>query len=128
MSDPFQTHSAFSWCELQTDDVEKAKTFYSEVIGWEMQEMEMPDGTYTVLRAGDRPVGGIMKNPQGVTGAHWATYVTVDDVDQRIKKAAGAGATVLVEPFDVPGVGRIAVIADPTGAAVSLIAYEPQED
>lgn len=124
MSDAFQTHGAFSWCELRTTDVEAAKTFYTDILGWETEAMETPNGTYTVLKAGGQPIGGITANPTAGTPAHWMTYVTVDDVDKRIEKARAAGGEVLVPAFDAPGVGRIATIADPGGAAISIIAYE----
>lgn len=130
MSDPFQTHAAFSWCELRTADPAAARKYYTEVIGWEVEEMDMggDGGPYLVLKAAGAPVGGIMANPAG-KGApdHWMSFVTVDDVDKRAAKAKAAGGTVLMEPFDVPGVGRIAAIADPTGAAVSLITYAPRQ-
>ena len=130
MSDPFQTHAAFSWCELRTGDPAAARKFYTEVIGWVVEEMDMgsDSGPYLVLKAADAPVGGILANPAG-EGApdHWMSFVTVDDVDTRTAKATAAGGTVLMEPFDVPGVGRIAAIADPTGATISLITYAPRE-
>lgn len=131
MNDPFQTHGAFSWSELQTRDVDKAKAFFTKVIGWEIEEMDIPTGgKYTVLKAGGAPVGGIMKMPEqaGDAPPHWMTYITVDNVDERIGKAEAAGATLLAPPFDVPGVGRMAAIADPTGAAVSFITYERREN
>ena len=130
MSDVFQTHGAFSWCELQTDDDEKAKSFYGDVIGWETEAMEMAEGgTYTILKAGGEPVGGIMKRPPQMANLpqRWATYITVDDVDDRAKKAADAGARVLAPPFDIPGVGRIATLQDPMGALISFITYEKKD-
>ena len=126
MSDAFQTHGAFSWCELQTDDEDKAKSFYSDVIGWETEPMEMSNGgTYT----GGEPVGGIMKRPPEMSNLpqRWASYITVDDVDERAQKAADAGARVLAPPFDVPGVGRIATLQDPMGALISFITYEKKD-
>ena len=130
MSDAFQTHAAFSWSELRSTDVEKAKTFYTDVVGWTTDSMEMPDGgTYTVLKVGDAPVGGMMAMPEAAGGApsHWAVYVTVDDVDKRLEMATGAGGSILMPPMDVPGVGRMATIADPSGAALCIITYEKKE-
>ena len=127
MSDALQTHSAFSWTELRTGDVEAAKTFYRNVIGWEMEDMEMPNGKYTVLKTGGQPVGGIMANPAEGAPPHWHTYVTADDVDKRVDKAQSAGASVLMAPMSVPGVGRMATVQDPTGAVLSFITYERKE-
>lgn len=129
MSDAFQTHGAFSWCELQTNDVERAKAFYTEVIGWETEEMDMPVGKYTVLKAGGQPVGGIMKTPAeaGDAPPQWGTFVTVDDVDARTEKARAAGANIMMPPMDIPGVGRFSVLQDPTGASIALITYEQRD-
>lgn len=129
MSDAFQTHGAFSWSELQTNDVERAKAFYTEVVGWEIEEMEMPVGKYTVLKAGGQPVGGIMQTPAeaGDAPPHWGTFVTVDDVDARTEKARAAGASIMMPPMDIPGVGRFSVLQDPTGASIALITYEQKD-
>lgn len=126
MSDPFQTHGAFSWAELRTQDVAKAKAFYTDVIGWEIEEMPMPDGTYTVLKAGGAPIGG-MTNHGAEGEPAWVSYITVDNVDERVAKAKAAGGHIAMEPMDVPTVGRIAVIVDSVGAAVSLITYESKD-
>ncbi len=130
MSDAFQTHGAFSWCELQTDDAEKAKAFYRDVVGWETEAMEMADGgTYTVLMAGGQHVGGILQRPPEMAAlpVRWASFITVDDVDKRAAAATAGGAELLGEPFDVPGVGRIVTMKDPLGALISLITYEKKD-
>ena len=129
MSDPFQTHGAFSWTELRTEDPAKAVAFFKNVIGWDTQEMDMGGGTYTVVKVGETPVGGIMKTPDemGSVPPHWAAYMTVDSVDERIGKAEAAGGKLIAPPFDVPGVGRMAAIADPTGAVISIITYERRD-
>ena len=129
MSDPFQTHGAFSWSELRTSDVDKAKAFFTDVIGWTIEEMDMMAFTYNVLKVGDTPVGGIMpKTPEmGDIPDHWMGYITVDDIDDRIAKAEKAGGTVVMPVMDVPNVGRMATVLDPCGAAVSMITYAPRE-
>ena len=126
MSDAMQTHGAFSWCELRAADADAAKAFYTDVLGWETEAMEMPNGVYTILKAGGAPVGGIMANPVPGAPAHWMSYITVDDVDKRIEQAQAKGGEVLMPAMDVPGVGRMATIADPGGAAISMITYESQ--
>ena len=127
MSDAFQTHGAFSWTELRTGDQSRAKTFYTDVLGWEFEEMDMPNGKYAVIKVGGQSVGGIMPSSGGNGSTSWAAYVTVDDVDARVAKATSAGGKVLTEAMDVPGVGRIATIEDPTGAAICLITYAPRD-
>jgi predicted enzyme related to lactoylglutathione lyase len=51
----------------------------------------------------------------------WLSYLAVDNVDARLKAAKAAGAKVMREPFDVPGVGRIAIMQAPGGAAIAWI-------
>lgn len=122
MSNPQQTHGAFSWCELQTSDPQKATAFYVDVLGWETEQMAMPMGDYTLLKAGGQPVGGVMQQPDGPT--QWASYVTVDDVDASVTRAIAKGATLIAEAMDVPGVGRMAGFIDPFGATLWVITYE----
>ena len=114
-------HGNFAWNELMTNDVEKAKAFYKSTIGWKLDAMPMPNGTYWVAKLDDKPVAGIMDMagtvPPG-TPPHWFSYIEVDDVDARVKKIAASGGKVMREPFDIPGVGRIAVLADATGAMI----------
>ena len=115
----------FYWNELLTTDPEACKKFYGEVVGWKSREMDMGNGAkYTIVKVGDKDAGGIMKmdGPQfeGVP-PHWMTYIAVDDVDAALKRTTANGGEVRVPAFDVPGVGRIGVIADPTGAMVSLM-------
>lgn len=129
MNDAFKQHGAFSWSELLVDDVDTAISFYTDVIGWEIEEMEMPEGKYYVLKSADEPVGGIMKKPEGVEKMpdFWGTYITVDDVDTTLKKAEEAGGKAVYPPMDVPGVGRMCAITDKSGAMVSIITYEETE-
>ncbi|HZN30949.1 MAG TPA: VOC family protein [Xanthobacteraceae bacterium] len=118
------SHGNFYWNELMTRDVEKAKKFYGAAIGWTFDAMPMPNGTYWVAKMGDKAVGGIfpISGPEfdGVP-ENWMSYLAVDDVDARLKKATAAGAKAMREPFDVPMVGRIAIIKEPGGAVVGWI-------
>ena len=129
MNDTYKQHGAFSWSELLVDNVESAIGFYTEVIGWEIEEMEMPQGKYYVLKSNDIPVGGIMAKPEGYDHVpdHWGTYITVNDVDETLAKAEAAGGKAIYPPMDVPGVGRMCAISDNSGAAVSIITYENKE-
>lgn len=117
-------HGHFHWNELVTRDVEKAKKFYGDTIGWTFDGMPMPDGTYWVAKMGDAVVGGLfpISGPQwdGVP-EHWMSYLAVDDVDARVKKAVAAGAKLMRPAFDIPGVGRIAILTEPGGAGVGWI-------
>ena len=127
MDDRMKTHGDIGWCDLMTGDVDKARDFYTSVIGWDTEVMDVGKGPYTVFKAGDRPVAGLMaKPPEGpAAGAPtaWTSYVTVDDVDARAARVAGAGGVVLAGPMDVPTVGRMAIIRDPTGGSIGIIKY-----
>ena len=114
-------HGHFYWNELMTRDVERDKKFYADTIGWKFEGMPMPHGTYWVAKIGDQPVGGLfpINEPQfaGVPEV-WMSYLAVDDVDARVKKAQAAGATLMRPIFDVAGVGRIAILTEPGGAGI----------
>jgi predicted enzyme related to lactoylglutathione lyase len=109
----------FSWNELVSTDVDASKNFYTSLFGWSADAfMGGPD--YTLFKQGETMVGGLMKCPKAGVPSHWLPYVTVDDVDASAARAKSLGAQVVMEPFDVPTVGRIAVLLDPQGAAVGL--------
>lgn len=122
-------HGAFSWNELMTSDVPAAKTFYASLFGWDMRDDTSGEMTYTMLRAGDWEVGGMMAMPPDAQGAPaaWGSYVTVDDVDKQTVEAEKLGGTIIMPPRDIPNVGRFAVITDPQGAMLTLITYTCQE-
>ena len=114
--------NSFVHVELATTDVDKAKSFYSQLFNWKLSDVPMDEGggTYTMIDSGgDGPGGGMMSHPMGGPSA-WLTYVSVDDVAQATKKAQSLGATVLKDVTEVPGYGAFSVIADPTGAAIGL--------
>lgn len=125
MEDQFKQHGAFSWCELITSDTEAAKRFYTSLFGWDMEVMSVPGMVYTVVKAGGKGIGGIMETPEQAQGMPpmWGAYVTVDDVDETARAAQQLGGKLLVEPRDIPDVGRFCVIQDPQGAMINVITY-----
>lgn len=119
---PLQTAPAdfhFCWSQLLTDDPGKVLDFYRTLVGWTIEPM---GGDQYVCKVGEVPVGSIMKKPAEADQAppHWMDYVTVPDVDDYLAKAVELGATTYVPPMDLPGMGRFAVFADPTGASIAL--------
>ena len=119
------SHGTFHWNELMTRNVEGAKKFYADTLGWSFDSMPMPGGgTYWLAMMGGAPVGGVFDisgaTYQGVPES-WMSYIAVDDVDARVKKATGAGAKLMKPIFEVPGVGRIAVLMEPGGAGIGWI-------
>ena len=116
-------HGTFCWNELMTRDVERAKKFYADTIGWSFEGMPMPGGggTYWIAKMADQPVAGIfdISAPEfGPVRESWMAYIAVDDVDARVEKALAAGAKQMKPTFDVPGVGRIAILMEPGGAGI----------
>ena len=124
-TEAMKQHGAFSWNELMTRDVPGAKAFYSELLGWTLSDMESSCGSYTMARAGDTEVAGIMATPseaQGMPPA-WGAYVTVDDVNAMPARVESLGGKVILPPQDIPEVGRFMVMQDPQGAVLMLITY-----
>ena len=109
----------FTWRELMTKDVAKAKGFYGELFGWTFADSEMGDFVYTLIHDGKTEIGGMMPMMNDEHPPHWMGYVSVADVDAACAAAKKAGGTVAVEPMDIPP-GRFAVIGDPSGAYFSV--------
>jgi predicted enzyme related to lactoylglutathione lyase len=112
-------HGSFVWNELNSWDPEAAKRFYGETLGWSFDAMPMPNGTYWIAKMGDEMVAGIfpLHSPDfdGIP-SHWLPYIEVDDIDERLKGVAAAGGGIIRPAFDVPGIGRIAIVMDAEGA------------
>jgi len=120
------TEGVFVWDELHTTDVEGAKAFYGEVIGWSANDMDMGEGfTYTMFESGGEQRAGCMTIMQPEMPPNWLTYIGTDDVDATCTRAEELGAQKLMGPMDIPGVGRSAVLTDPTGAVFAL--FKPSE-
>lgn len=122
-------HGSFCWNELMTLDVERAKKFYADAIGWSYEGMPMDWGTYWIIKEGDKKVGGMVEMKEscpGIAGDAWISYLAVDDVDARLKKAVASGAKAMREPFDVPNVGRIAILREPGGAVTGWMTPDPR--
>lgn len=123
------SHGSFCWNELITRDSERAKKFYAETIGWSFEAMKMQDGgTYWVAKSGDKMVGGIFELKGECVenmAEGWMPYLAVDDVDKLTEKALRAGASLMQPLFDVPGIGRIAILREPGGAGVGWMTPVP---
>jgi predicted enzyme related to lactoylglutathione lyase len=116
------------WNELNTHDAKKACDFYSSLLGWQFEEIPRAEGIYRIAKYGGYRVAGVfeMKGEQfeGVP-PHWIAYIEVDDIDKRVAAAKQAGAQMIREPFDVEGVGRIAVLRDAVGALIAWVKSVP---
>ncbi len=118
---------ALVWSELITDEPASALAFYDTVFGVTSTAMPMPDGSYTVLHAGGEDIGGCATPQIPGAPAHWQVYFAVDDPDTTAEQSVAAGGATLVDPFHIPGAGRIAVLSDPTGGVFSVILPEPPQ-
>jgi predicted enzyme related to lactoylglutathione lyase len=117
------TFGNFCWLEVNLEDPERGKRFYSELFGWRSEDIEGPKGQYTMMKIGDDLAAGLLKMPENAkrlnAPPHWIAYVAVSDVAEATRKAKSLGAQVLLEPIDV-GSGNLSVIADPTGAVLAF--------
>jgi uncharacterized protein len=118
----------FCWIELATTDGPAAKKFYSELFGWEGQDNPIGPGmVYTMLKLDGKDVGALYQKGDEMkqVPTHWASYIAVTSADETAAKAKSLGGTVVQEPFDVMEHGRMAVIADPTGAHFCI--WQPKQ-
>jgi uncharacterized protein len=120
-------HGVPCWVDTAQPDPGAALEFYGDLLGWEFvgpgQMPGDPPGEYHVARLRGRDVAGISSLPPGVPAPTWTTYVAVQSADCATDRARAAGGTVLVEPFDAPPAGRMAVLSDPGGAVFCV--WEP---
>jgi len=121
-SDDATKHGAFSWSELITTDPKAALDFYTKLFGWNTEVMHMEGMDYTIVKSGDRAIGGVMKAPEGAP-VGWKAYVTVDNIDETVILAQSLGAKICIPPTDIPDVGRFAILIDPQGAVIAAITY-----
>jgi predicted enzyme related to lactoylglutathione lyase len=111
------------WIDSNQPDPEAAAEFYRGLFGWEVEDVMPPgsEGRYFMARIRGLDVAAVGSIPPGAPpNAVWNTYIWVDDVDETAAKVRDAGGTALREPFDVLDSGRMAVFADPEGAAFSV--------
>ena len=112
-------HGEFIWYELLTPDSDASKAFYDSVVGWSIGAKPEGDMDYRMIQAPDGAVGGVMQlNADMIAGGAkptWLGYFGVDDVDAAVASITAAGGQVHLPPFDIAGVGRIAMVTDPQG-------------
>ena len=115
---------ALCWTELATRDTDKAARFYTQLLPWQAEPMNvgMP---YTIFKNGTVQAGGMMQMTaeMGNIPPHWGVYFAVDDCDSIVARANQLGGKVAVPPMDIPNAGRFAVLQDPQGAAFSVRSF-----
>jgi uncharacterized protein len=111
----------FAHVELHTNDLKRAKEFYSKLFDWTLQDAPMPGGgSYTLIQVGTGAGGGMTINQAPGVPPHWLAYVGVDDVRASTRKAKELGAKIVVDVMEVGDYGTMSVIADPTGATLAM--------
>lgn len=123
-------HGALVWNELATNDTEMAKEFYTDLFGWDAQDMDFNGMTYTMFMNGDRPAAGmlpIQKEWEGMPPA-WSVYFAVNDCDSTVEQAKTLGGEVVVPAFNIPEVGRMAFLKDSQGAVFAVLKMDKQPD
>jgi uncharacterized protein len=122
MSDRKPLPGKFVWFEHVSNDAGRAQSFYADVLGWKARPFPTKDAGYEMIFTGDTDdtmIGGYTR-PRRDQTPHWISYVSVDDVDATAKVATQNGGTLVEPPSDLPGVGRMARIADPQGAQICV--------
>jgi predicted enzyme related to lactoylglutathione lyase len=118
--------NALTWNELVSSDTAAALPFYEALAKITTQEVPMGDVTYTMLYVGEAMIGGATAPEMEGLPNHWRVWFAVADTDQAVAAASAAGGQVLLAPMDM-AIGRIAALADPQGAAFSVIAMNAQQ-
>jgi len=117
-------HGVPSWVDIGTHDLSAGVRFYSDLFGWEGQDMGEQAGHYTIVTKDGKQVAAISP-AQDPGPPRWTTYINVDDLDDVAQKAQAAGGTVVMPPMDVMSAGRMAIFKDTTGAFIA--AWQPGE-
>ena len=120
-------HGRFAWYELATTDMESAKAFYGDVLGWGTQDVPASGPAYTLFTAGGAAVSGLMELPKEATASglrpSWLGYVGVDDVNAAANRIEELGGAVHVPPTEIPNVSRFSIAVDPQMATIALLKW-----
>ncbi|GIU40180.1 glyoxalase [Shewanella sairae] len=112
------------WAELASLKIDSSKRFYSQLFGWEIVVLPIPEGTYSMLTIEDDDIGAMYQLPEEMVEngetTQWTIYFAVENLDSSLVDVTGSGGTVIVGPHDVGEAGRMAVIKDPEGARFAL--------
>lgn len=116
-------HGKFVWFEHLSHDVDAARRFYGELLGWKYASVPMGEGQHDIIMNGADPIGGFRAAMPGMPSA-WMGYLSVADCDAGLEKTKRLGAQPLAGPADLAGVGRFAALADPNRAALAIMRGE----
>lgn len=109
------------WTELHSTDIEPDLKWLTKTFGYTLEEMPMPTGPYFLLKDGDETAGGAMASVNPEAPSMWLTWVHVENVDETLTRVKSNGGKTHGDTMDVPGIGRMAICADPTGGVFGVI-------
>ncbi|WUI03084.1 VOC family protein [Spirillospora sp. NBC_00431] len=110
-----------TWLDIGVPDLDRAKTFYGTLLGWQFQDAGPAAGHYNTCMLRGEPVAGMMQNPEDQPDVYWwNVYFATDDCDGSVKRATDAGGEVVVPAMDVMDLGRMAIVRDPRGGQFGL--------
>jgi predicted enzyme related to lactoylglutathione lyase len=120
------TVGKFVWHEQVSSDPKQAQGFYTQLFGWGTEAMSVGEMDYTMFASGGQNQGGFATAMEGAPPPHWLSHVRVENVDETIETAKSAGGKLAAGPFEMGEVGRMAILADPQGAFISV--YQPERE
>ncbi len=126
-ANPEGVEGGIHWVELHSTDLKADLAWLKACFGISSQIMEMPAGPYHVLMSGETTVGGAMAQMHAGAPSMWLPWVQIDAVDEAVDRAAAAGGNVVAPLWEVDGVGRLAIVADPTGGVFGVIRPAPPQ-
>jgi uncharacterized protein len=112
--------NSFVHVELNANDPNKGKAFYGKLFDWKLEDVPMGNDTYTMIKSGDKTIGGIMQHPMAGAPSLWLPYVVVDDIEAATARAKALGGTIIKDVTEAMGAGWFSIINDPTGATIGL--------
>ncbi len=120
-------HGEICWRELRSKNLPAALEFYTKLFGWTLEQSKVTAGMeYKEIIIDGAAKGGMMSmegDDWGDLPSHWASYIAVDNADDTVAKITANGGSIHVPPFDAPGVGRMSMVADPSGANFAIIQF-----
>lgn len=108
------------WIDLATSDVAASRAFYGALFGWTSEEPDPELGGYLNFNRDGERVAGCMGNMPGACGDVWTAYLATSDIEKSCEQVLTAGGAVHAAAMEVRDLGKMAIVADPTGAAIGL--------
>ncbi len=119
-------HGPFIWYDYTSADPDRAADFYAHVVGWTISDFSRPETPYRIFNAPDTGVAGLARLTEGGRKG-WIGYVQVENVDETVAAFTAAGGGVIAPAYDIPTVGRLAILADPGGTVLAVMTPTSEE-